>query len=1141
MHNYVPISYNPFRVVGELESFAPVDEACAQILLEFKDNPSGLGPLNDAYSLTLDGVIDRHTLSEACQELGQSETCLRSILSGDQKSIMICKKSLFDLSYEDIQNPSSNTEIVKEIESRACHKVFDVFNGPWLHIRLVHLAGKQSLILASAHALLTVKIPIEHIICELGRVYQLCQAGSQLAKAVNHSGLELSSGQLNFEKSWPFKVINQSLLKHYKDNGREDEASTELMETIKSVWSEVLGIDSIRLDQSFFDVGGQSIQAATVLTRLQKRHGLKLSLREFQNAPTIKAMADRLSQKVRKESPNLHLAKEASQKSSTLSTSDFIAKVLEPIPEPLDLATDYPRPARWDQKTETVSSKIPSTLLQEAEKSCQALSLSLETFILTHFLALLSRYSQQSDIICMLNLDASSISAPITFSLNLDQNLKQLSSQIKGRMALLPQGYKINTSTLTNALHLQNDASRSTLYSVMYSSLKGISASQDQTAPDLHLKYIPSHDPSSLILEYRPDLFDNDSMNSFLAALIEYCTNSIAEHQTSMDKISLLSIRDSERILVAHNNTAKEFSGSPYLHGLVAETSKKSTDATAIIFEKTTLNYQELEKKTNQLAHLLQKKGVQKGDIVGISIYRSPEMVIAMLAILKAGAAYMPMDPDYPADRLDYMIENSKVRHVLTEKKVVSQWPERSVDYLIYDELREELAAQDISSPDLGDFDTSSLAYVIYTSGSTGKPKGVAISHRAAVNFINALAEDVSFSPKDRLLAVTTISFDISVLEIFSTLTAGASLIVMPQESTLDASALQETMTKHNISIMQATPATWRLLLEDGWQGKKDLTIICGGEAFPKDLARRLIPIVKRIWNAYGPTEATVWASLFEIKSIDQPILIGKPMANYKTYVLDDHLNPVPQGMTGNLYIGGLSLAEGYLNRDDLTKERFIANPFLAHEKIYDTGDVVRYRGDLTLEYISRRDNQVKIRGFRIELGEIEALVSTMDAVKQAVVLVREDEPGDKRLVCYVLPKDGSHLTKSDLDSYLATSLPDYMIPNHLVVLDHIPLTGSGKVDRKALPPPSHESTIDDFEDRHLPESDLEKEIAAIWSKLLGIDVIGLDDNFFDLGGHSILAIKAAKAMSKLRKKKLGIRDLLTNDLGQLAAQLDSH
>ena len=442
---------------------------------------------------------------------------------------------------------------------------------------------------------------------------------------------------------------------------------------------------------------------------------------------------------------------------------------------------------------------------------------------------------------------------------------------------------------------------------------------------------------------------------------------------------------------------------------------------------------------------------------MGLCVERSLDMVVGLLGILKAGGAYVPLDPTYPAERLAFMLEDAQVPLLVTQQHLLTQLPAHATKVVCLDADAAVLAQQSKANS-LSAATSDHLAYVIYTSGSTGRPKGVQILHRAVVNFLLSMRQQPGLTAQDTLLAVTTLSFDIAALELFLPLLVGARLIVASRDTAADGVALAETLTRARVTAMQATPITWRLLLAAGWQGNPDLKILCGGEALPLDLAQQLLPRAASLWNLYGPTETTIWSTLCKIEPGYEVITIGRPIANTQIYLLDPQLQPVPVGVPGELYIGGDGLARGYLNRPELTAERFIPHPFSNESgaRLYKTGDLARYRPDGTIEHLGRLDYQVKLRGFRIELGEIEALLAQHPAVRQAVVVAREDVPGDKRLVAYVALREKQTATVGDLQSHVMKQLPTYMVPSAFVLLEAFPLTPNGKVDRRALPAPEH-------------------------------------------------------------------------------------
>ena len=418
------------------------------------------------------------------------------------------------------------------------------------------------------------------------------------------------------------------------------------------------------------------------------------------------------------------------------------------------------------------------------------------------------------------------------------------------------------------------------------------------------------------------------------------------------------------------------------------------------------------------------------------------------------------------------------------------------------------------------------LAYVIYTSGSTGRPKGVQVVQRAVVNFLASMQVEPGLTAEDTLVAVTTLSFDIAGLELFLPLTVGARVVIAGGTVVADGPQLMALMDCSNVTVMQATPATWRLLIQAGWRGDRGLRILCGGEALPRELADQLLARCGELWNMYGPTETTIWSTVYQVQSGEGAISIGRPIANTQIYILDSHLQPVPIGVVGELYIGGDGLARGYFKRPELTAEKFICDPFreTPDARLYKTGDLARYHAAGTIEFLGRIDHQVKIRGFRIELGEIEAVLAQHAQVRQAVVVAREDTPGDKRLVAYLIAK-GSTPQVGDLRSFLKDQLPDYMVPAAFVMLEAFPLTPNGKVDRKALPAPDG-ARLSRNANYAPPQTDLERALAAIWQDVLKVERVGRHDNFFDLGGHSLLIVQVHARLGSITPMPITIADL---------------
>jgi amino acid adenylation domain-containing protein len=531
------------------------------------------------------------------------------------------------------------------------------------------------------------------------------------------------------------------------------------------------------------------------------------------------------------------------------------------------------------------------------------------------------------------------------------------------------------------------------------------------------------------------------------------------------------------------------------------------------------------------------------GDFIGICMQRSVDMLIGVLGILKSGAAYLPLDPSYPKDRLKFMVEDASVKRIVTEKHLKEEFLTEFLSpnsLICFDELEDVLQQQDCNTLKKVKSDPEHLAYVIYTSGSTGKPKGVQVPHRAVVNFLTAMAQHPGITQEDVLLAVTTLSFDIAVLELFLPLFVGAKTVIASQDTAVDGKRLLNAIEQYGVTMMQATPATWRLMLAENWApDSRKIKILCGGEPFPKDLLKEVITRASSVWNMYGPTETTVWSTCCQIDDAQAPIHIGKPIGNTQTYILTDAMELAPIGITGELYIGGDGVTHGYLNRPELTAKSFIKNPFNTADPrpIYATGDLAKMLPDGNIECLGRRDNQIKIRGFRIELGEIESCLVTHPHISQAVTVVQEESPEDKRLIAFYVPDDEGFITTTDLRKYLRGALPNYMTPQQFVELDEIPLTDNGKINRKALLAKS--SPVGTSSDEFVaPSTTAEKYLAVIWSEVLRIPQVSTFDNFIELGGHSLLAMRVIVRVEEETGYRYNFPDMIQDTLLQIAAHL---
>lgn len=547
---------------------------------------------------------------------------------------------------------------------------------------------------------------------------------------------------------------------------------------------------------------------------------------------------------------------------------------------------------------------------------------------------------------------------------------------------------------------------------------------------------------------------------------------------------------------------------------LISAQAGRVPDAVAAVFGERSLSYRELDRQSDCAAARLRALGVGTGSLVGIHLERSLEMLVALLAVMKAGGAYVPLDPEFPVDRLAHMVSDADLPLVVTQASLAAAVPpgrhrKVEVEQLVEPGAEPEAAAAGDDRAGGGD-----LIYVLYTSGSTGLPKGVAVEHRSVVNFLTSMQREPGLAQQDRLVAVTTLSFDIAGLELYLPLITGATVVIASRDQAADGEQLRALLEAQQATVMQATPTTWRLLIEAGWRGAPGFKALCGGEALPRDLAHVLVQRCGELWNLYGPTETTIWSSAYRVPEDGAPVLIGRPIDNTRIYVLDKSGRPAPTGIPGELYIAGDGVARGYLNRPELTAERFLDDPFAQApgQRMYRTGDVGRYLVDGNLEYRNRLDNQVKIRGFRVELGEVEAALEAHPGVKQAIARIFERVPGDARLVGYLLP----HAQAPDaleLREHLRDRLPHYMVPQHLAIVESFPLTPNGKVDRARLEPPRAE---DLFVQAHVePAPGIEMEVADVFGEVLAADKISADASFFDLGGHSILATRAVALLRK--------------------------
>jgi amino acid adenylation domain-containing protein len=808
----------------------------------------------------------------------------------------------------------------------------------------------------------------------------------------------------------------------------------------------------------------------------------------------------------------------------------------------LELPTDRPRPAVQTTHGARRSLALPGSLMQSTSVLGQREEATLFMTLLAAFQVLLYRYTGHEDV---------AVGSPIAGRsrveteglIGLFVNTLVLRSNLSGNptfreflrrvrhVALGAFAHQdLPFEKLVEELRPERRLSHTPLFQVMFLlqtgpqhalDLPGLTTrvlDVDSGAAPFDLTLYVREDAGNwqASVVYNSDLFEADKMDRMLGHLQTLLTGIVANSDQRLSELLLLTEAERHQLLVQWNDTTVEYPRDKCVHQLFEEQVERTPSTVAVVFEGQELTYRELNERANQLAHYLRKLGVGPEVLVGLCLDRSLELAIGILGILKAGGAYLPLDANSPPQRLEFMLHDSAVAHLVTQRKLLHRLPVKVDRTVLLDP--DEPVFTDLATGDLqSGVGPHHLAYIMYTSGSRGHPKGVQILHSAVVNLLTSMAMQPGLTPEDRLLSVTTPTFDISVLELLLPLTVGARVDVLRSDVVSDAAGLATCLSTGAATVMQATPATWQMLIHGGWQGRRNLKVLCGGEALSDTLAAELHRRCGELWNMYGPTETTIWSATRQVTDDIISGSIGRPIANTQVYVLDAQRNPVPIGVPGELYIGGVGLARGYLNRPELTAEKFVPNPFSddPDSRLYRTGDLCRWRADGNLEFLGRTDDQVKLRGFRIELGEIEALLDQHPSVAHSVVVLREDRPGDKQLVAYCVSAGTAVLDVTDLTRHLHTRLPDYMVPSVFVPLKAFPLSPSGKINRRALPAP--DNTRPELESESVaPRNPLEEQLATIWCDVLGIQSIGIHDNFFALGGHSLLAARVAARVAAL-------------------------
>ena len=851
---------------------------------------------------------------------------------------------------------------------------------------------------------------------------------------------------------------------------------------------------------------------------------------------------------------------------------------LADAPALLSLPTDHPRPAVQSFVGAYQEFSLSPALSQALTELSRQQGATLFMTLLAAFDALLYRYTGQGDILVgtpIANRNRGEIEGLIGFFVNTlvlrtdladNPSFSQLLTRVREVTMDAYAHQDLPFEMLVEALQPERDLSHTPLFQVAFVlqntpkseiAMTGLTVTdlppENTTAKfDLTLAMVNTDDGLKGVWEYNTDLFESSTIERLSGHFLNLLGGIVANPQARISQLPLLTESETNQLLIEWNNTQVDYPEYKCIYQLFEEQAERTPDAIAVVFENQQLTYAELNDRANQLAHYLRKLGVKPDELVGICLERSLDMIVGLLAILKVGGAYVPIDPDYPQERISFMLQDTQVKIILTCESLQNSLQNHQTIVICLDKDWQQINQASLENLN-STVSADNLAYVIYTSGSTGIPKGVIVTHQA-VNRLVLNTNYIQFTPDDRVVQASNIAFDAATFEIWGALLNGAKIIIIAKSVLLSPQELALSLKENQISVLFLTTALFNQLANLVPQAFSSLRcLLFGGEAVEPKWVQEVLEkgAPQRLLHVYGPTENTTFSSWYLVENVASTattIPIGKAIANTQIYLLDKNLQPVPIGVVGELHIGGMGLAKGYLNRPELTQEKFIPNPFEKDEvipptplnkdgnepsKLYKTGDLARYLPDGNIEYLGRIDNQVKIRGFRIELGEIEALLNQNEDVQSACVIAREDNPGDKRLVAYLVPQPEIILTIDEIRQFLKAKLPDYMVPNAFVILEALPLTPNGKIDRRALPVPDLQSQGEYI----APRNPIEEKMAQIWAEVLKLKRVSIEDNFFELGGHSLLATQAISRLQETFEIVLPLRYLFESPtIAQLSA-----
>ena len=817
----------------------------------------------------------------------------------------------------------------------------------------------------------------------------------------------------------------------------------------------------------------------------------------------------------------------------------------------LELPIDGPRRPARSSKGALATSVIPKALTARLKQLGQQEGASLFMVLLAAYQVLLYRCSGQSDVVVGSAISSRELielenvvglfvnTMPLRSDLSGNPPFRRVLSRVREMVLKAHLHRDIPFERLVRELRPPRASGRNPIFQVFFSfrSRVGDGAiaeassqviSSESAKFEISLSVEEFSDGMRAEIEYSADLFRRDRMVDVLVRLTRLLESIADQPDRGVDVLPLIDILERQQALTKSNQTDVDYDFSRCADDAILEAAKLGPDREAVRFGRNALTYRQLRERVEEVARHLRDLGVGPDDVVGLCVERSLDLVIGLLGILGSGAAFVPLDPHYPSDRLAYMLNDARPVAILTLKRTENVLPASATPRLCLDDLPRSGREEENGARPERRRRSTDLAYVIYTSGSTGSPKGVEVSHRSLMNFLYAMRDQLGVTSDDAVLAVTTISFDIAMLELLLPLFQGGRVVIASREQAADATELIVLLREQEISLMQATPTTWRLLLSAGWTGSSDLKVLCGGEAWPEDLAESLLARCGSLWNMYGPTETTIWSAVRRIETGDR-VLIGPPIANTRFYVLGPDGDPEPADMPGELCIDGAGVARGYRGRPDLTAEKFVADPFGRRDddRLYKTGDRVRRLPNGDIEFLGRQDGQVKIRGFRIELDEIATVLRSHAGITDAVVVVHGNGV-DKRLAAYCTGLLSVRPSDDDLRTFSRSKLPNYMVPSSFEFLDHIPVTPSGKIDRKSLESrtPSADST---HETSIPPRTQAERMIAETWGKNLKVTGLGISDDVFELGAHSLMVVQVLHELNSSFGFHLGVSEVFEN------------